>query len=164
MTIQEGAIRISIPDGCTAHRFDGAEHGMSHCMKAVDFILDTPSARIFLEIKDPEAAIDPETPIQYAEKLCAGKLDSDLFYKYRDSWLYLYASKRLRKKPHYYFVLLSLSTISTDSISTRSGALQKKISLEGPNGPWARPYVDQAFVFNVESWNRNFPQFHAVRI
>lgn len=123
MTIQEGAIRIAIPAGCNAYRFDDAAHGMSHCMKAVDFILDTPAARIFLEIKDPEAAIDPQTPIQYAEKLYAGQLDSNLFYKYRDSWLYLYASKRLRKKPHYYFVLLSLSTLTTDSISQRSNAL-----------------------------------------
>ena len=137
---------------------------MSHCMKAVDFILDTPAARIFLEVKDPDAAISPQTPLEYAENLYVGRLDSDLFYKYRDSWLYLYASGRMRKKAHYYFVLLGLSTISTESISRRSNALQQKTSLEGPSGPWKKPFVDQVFVFNIDSWNRNFPQFTAVRV
>lgn len=164
MTIQEGALRIAIPDNCTAHRFDDAAHGMSHCMKAVDFVLETPSARILLEIKDPDAALDPERPIQYAEKLNSEELDTDLVRKYRDSWLYLYASRRLPNKPHYYFVLISLKTLTTDSISRRSSALQNKTSIEGPTGPWARPFVDQVFVFNIESWNRIFPQFHAERV
>lgn len=164
MNMQEGAIRIQVPAGCAAYRFDGEDHGMSHCMKAVDFILDTPGARIFLEIKDPDAAISPQTPLEYAEKLYVGKLDTDLVYKYRDSWLYLHANNRVRKKPYYYFILLGLSTISTDSISRRSNALQQKTSLEGPSGSWVRPFVDQVFVFNMASWNRNFPQFPAVRV
>ena len=52
MTICEGSITIEIPANCRARKFDGPEHGMSHCMKAVDFIIDTPEARIFLEIKE----------------------------------------------------------------------------------------------------------------
>lgn len=164
MTIQEGAIRIEIPASCTVKRFDGNDHGMSHCMKAVDFIVDTPAARIFLEIKDPDAAVSPETPVEYAEKLCVGKLDTALLYKYRDGWLYTYANNIMRKRPHYYFILIGLAGLSTDSISRRSNALQQKTSLEGPSGPWARPFVDQVFVFNLESWNRNFPQFRAIRI
>lgn len=164
MTIQEGAIRIDLPAGCTARRFDGVGHGMSQCMKAVDFILDTPTARIFLEIKDPDAAVSPQTAVEYAETLYFGRLDSDLYYKYRDSWLYLYATGKLKKKPHYYFVLIGLSTLSTDSIYRRSNALQQKTSVEGPSGPWAKPFVDQVYVFNIDSWNRNFPEFQAVRV
>lgn len=136
---------------------------MSHCMKAVDFIIDTPEARIFLEIKDPDAAVDPETSEQYAETLLRGSLDQDLFYKYRDSWLYLYASGARIDRPHYYLVLLGLSTFSTESLTVRSTALQKKVSLEGPDGPWANRYIDQVYVFNMDSWNRNFPELRAQR-
>lgn len=162
--IREGAISISLPSNCQARRFDGSEHGMSHCMKAVDFILDTPLARIFLEIKDPDAAESPDTSLQYAERLCAGQIDQDLYYKYRDSWLYVHAKNDIRRAvPNYYFVLLGLATFSTESISGRSLSLQQKVSIQGPNGPWNKPFVDQVFVFNLESWNRNFPQLIASR-
>ena len=164
MTLTEGSIRIAVPANCQAQRFDGSSHQMSHCMKAVDFLIDTPTARILLEIKDPDAAMAPETSTEYAEKLVLGQLDTDLYYKYRDSWLYLYAMGRRKRVPHYYFVLLGLTTFTTESLAQRSTALQRKVSLEGPNGPWRNRFVDQLFVFNLESWNRSFPQLEAQRI
>ena len=133
-------------------------------MKAVDFILDTPSSRIFLEIKDPDAAQSPETSVEYANRLLSAALDKDLYYKYRDSWLYMHAMNISKKIPTYYFILLGLSTFSTESLSGRSLALQRKVSLDGPNGSWPKPFVDRVFVFNLESWNRNFPQLRATRI
>lgn len=164
MTIQEGAIRIQIPANCKARRFDGPDHRMEHAMKAVDFIIDTPSARIFLEVKDPDAAKKPDTSKSYIQRLKAEQVDTELIYKYRDSWIYLYASKKIRKSPCYYFVLLGLETISTESMMTRRDALRRRTSLEGPDGIWTKPFVDQILVFNLESWNRSFPQFEAIRI
>jgi hypothetical protein len=164
MTISEGAISIQLPQSCVGLRFDGVDHGMSHCMKAVDFIIDTPRSRIYLEIKDPDAAARPDTASKYTRRLVNAQLDKDLYYKYRDSWIYLHATNDNPKKPHYYFILLGLSTFSTESLAGRSLALQRKVSIEGPNGPWASPFVDQVFVFNIETWNRNFPEMLATRI
>lgn len=164
MTLVEGSIRIGVPDNCQSQRFDGSSHRMSHCMKAVDFLIDTPAARIFLEIKDPDAADAPQTSLDYAEKLVHGQLDADLYYKYRDSWLYLYAAGRRKRVPHYYFILLGLTTFTTESLAQRSMALQSKVCLEGPEGPWRNRFVDQVFVFNLASWNRSFPEFPAERI
>ena len=163
MTLTEGSITIQLPLNCAGVRFDGVNHKMSHCMKAVDFIIDTPRARIFLEIKDPDAAERPDTSLKYARRLLNAELDRDLCYKYRDSWIYLHAQSDNPKRPHYYFVLLGLSTFSTESLSARSLALQKKVSLEGPTGPWKLPFVDQVFVFNIDTWNRNFPELLATR-
>lgn len=163
MTLTEGSITIGVPANCQAQRFDGSSHRMSHCMKAVDFLIDTPAARIFLEIKDPDAAQAPQTATDYANKLVSGQLDSDLYYKYRDSWLYLYAMGRRKRVPHYFFVLLGLSTFTTESLAQRSTALQRKVSLDGPNGAWRNRFVDQVFVFNLDSWNRTLPELPARR-
>lgn len=38
---------------------DEAAHGLSHCMKAVDFIIELPERLLFVEFKDPE---NPQTP------------------------------------------------------------------------------------------------------
>lgn len=163
MTLVEGSIRITLPANCRGARFDGDAHRLTHCMKAVDFIIDTPSARIFLEIKDPDAAGDNQISAAYAEKLESGSLDRELYYKYRDSWLYFFGLGRV-SRPSYFFVLLGLDSISVESISGRSLNLGRKVSLHGPSGPWPSPFVDQCFVFNLDTWNRNFPELRAERI
>ena len=76
--IQEGRIEISIPDNCSAEKFDGESHGLSHCMKAVDFIIETPRALNFLEIKDPNASVDAQRKAEYIENLTSGKIDHSL--------------------------------------------------------------------------------------
>jgi hypothetical protein len=38
MTHQEGELHFEFPTGAAVRRFDEQDHGMTHCMKAVDFI------------------------------------------------------------------------------------------------------------------------------
>jgi len=159
----EGSIQITLPDNCSALRFDGERHGLSHCMKAVDFVIETPAARIFLEIKDPYQSGRSDVVRAYTEKLLRNSLDSELCYKYRDSWLYLFADGNQRE-PSYYFILIALDELSSDALVNRSQSLGKKIPLRGPRGDWSRPFVDQCFMFNLEGWNRNFPQLYARRV
>ncbi len=43
MKLTEGDIEIDIPDAVGGGRFDGPEHGLSRCMKAVDLSWSLPT-------------------------------------------------------------------------------------------------------------------------
>ena len=60
----EGSLQITVDSTVNARKFDGASHGLSHCMKAVDFIIDLPDSYLFIEFKDPQ---DPAVPAQDAK-------------------------------------------------------------------------------------------------
>jgi len=54
-TLREGKIEIEIeiPDALSGRKFDDRTHGLSHCMKAVDFIVELVDRILFIEIKEP---------------------------------------------------------------------------------------------------------------
>jgi len=54
-TLAEGDLQIALPAGAAGRKFDdGATHGLSHCMKAVDFIVELEDRILFIEFKDPD--------------------------------------------------------------------------------------------------------------
>lgn len=54
-TLTEGELQLSLPVGARGRCFDDpATHGLTHCMKAVDFIVETADRIWFIEFKDPE--------------------------------------------------------------------------------------------------------------
>ena len=50
----EGDLRVEFRGVVEARKFDGSDHGLSHCMKAVDFIVELPERYLFIEFKDPQ--------------------------------------------------------------------------------------------------------------
>lgn len=53
--IAEKDLQIDLPDGTPWRKFDDeSNHGLSHCMKAVDFIIELDDRLLFIEFKDPE--------------------------------------------------------------------------------------------------------------
>ncbi len=54
MTLSEGNLEMDIPGVLCGGRFDGAGHRLSHCMKAVDFVLELADRFLFIEVKDPQ--------------------------------------------------------------------------------------------------------------
>ncbi|MGC8733127.1 MAG: hypothetical protein ACP5RC_12855, partial [Halothiobacillaceae bacterium] len=53
--LAEGDLQITLPAGVVGRKFDDeASHGLSHCMKAVDFIIELEDRTYFVEFKDPE--------------------------------------------------------------------------------------------------------------
>jgi hypothetical protein len=50
----EGNLQITFPSGVAAKKFDHSGHGLTHCMKAVDFIVELTDRYLFIEFKDPE--------------------------------------------------------------------------------------------------------------
>lgn len=50
----EGDLRLIFEEGLKVNKFDGEEHGLSHCMKAVDFVVELDDRVLYIELKDPE--------------------------------------------------------------------------------------------------------------
>jgi hypothetical protein len=57
--LSEGDIEIDFQGMLQAEKFDDAKHGMSHCLKAVDFLCDWANDLWLVELKDPEEAAIP---------------------------------------------------------------------------------------------------------
>ena len=86
--LEEGDLQITIGDAINARKFDDANHGLNHCMKAVDFIVELLDCYLFIEIKDLQGPQAPEqSRNKFLRRIKSGQLDEDLKYKYRDSFL-----------------------------------------------------------------------------
>ena len=132
-------------------------------MKAVDFVVELPERFLFVEIKDPDASQVPEANAEeFRNRFKQGQLDESLKYKYRDSFLYEWASGRAHK-PIDYFVLIT--GIDKKVLLSRLDALERKLPSLGPNSlPWCRPIVSRFGIFNMETWNDRFPNYPAIRV
>ena len=87
-------------------------HGLSHCMKAVDFVVELVDRYLFIEIKDPQAPQVPNQRLEtFVHEFQSGQIDEDFKYKYRDSFLYEWASGRANK-PIHYLVLVGLDRLT----------------------------------------------------
>lgn len=164
MTLSEGTIQITFEDAIGGGKFDDvATHGLSHCMKAVDFVVELPERFLFVEIKDSDAPQVPEVSAEeFRNRFKQGQLDESLKYKYRDSFLYEWASGRAHK-PIDYFVLIT--GIDKKVLLSRLDALKRKLPSLGPNSlPWSRPIVSKFGIFNMDTWNDRFPDYPAIRV
>lgn len=165
MRFAEGDLEMDIPDVVGGGKFDGGSHGLSRCMKAVDFVVELADRYLFIEFKDPQhPRATPETRNRFIRRLDAGQLDEDLKYKYRDSFLYEWASGRAGK-PVDYLVLIALDTLDEMQLLTRTEALARNLPQHGPDDqPWPREIVRACGVFNLESWNRELPHYPVNRV
>jgi hypothetical protein len=156
--LREHSLEICLPDQANGRRFDGDDHGLTHCMKAVDFIVEMPDHVYFIEIKDPDRADANLQREVFCENLRSAKIDQELKTKFRDTWIYEWAHGRIEEKPVYYLVLIALSGLTSVDLSTRKTALSRLLPISGPSSKeWKRPFVRGCAVFNLEAWNRNFP-------
>lgn len=166
MVLSEGDLKITLPSNATGRKFDDeTTHGLSHCMKAVDFIIDLEDRILFVELKDPDnPAAKTGNREEHIEKFRSGQLDSDLKSKYRDSFLYEWASGR-EVKPVFFFVLIAASVLSDADLLARTDALRRQIPLAGPRElQWKRPLLAGCAVMNLATWNRVLPQFPVTRM
>ncbi len=162
----EGNLQITIQNAISARRFDDPDtHGLSHCMKAVDFVVEFSDYYLFIEIKDPQHPDAPERETnRFARSFLSGELDDDLRFKYRDSLLYKWAEERA-DKPVDYLVLIALDRLGPSDLLDRQEELQRILPLQRPGPqPWPRPLVRSCGVFNIESWNRSFPALRVSRL
>ena len=165
-TFSEEDLELEIRRVVDARKFDDSpSHGLSHCMKAVDFIVERPDRYLFIEFKDPQ---DPKAKAQarkeFSRNFKRGKLDEDFKYKFRDTFLYEWAAGRV-DKPVDYLMLIALDSLTVTELGTRTVELQRKLPLENPNpGMWIRPLVRSCTVFNIASWNSKFSDLTVTRL
>ena len=132
MTFTEGDLQIDFAGAVGGGRFDGPRHRLSHCMKAVDFVVELPDRYLFVELKDPQnPRATPQDRTEFVRRLHSGGLDEDLKYKYRDSLLYEWASGRA-DKPIDYLVLVALDTLDGAQLLARTEALARSLPQHGP--------------------------------
>ena len=164
-TLREGNLQITFPQGAKVRRFDDkASHGLSHCMKAVDFIVEEVNRTSFIEIKDPDHPNARQANRNmFINDFLSGALDEDLKYKYRDTFLYQWASGSIGK-PIYYWIIIALEKLTEAELSSRTDDLRRKLPLKGPTGEWKRPIVADCMVFNITTWKRHQSRFPLSRI
>ena len=164
--LTEDDLQIALPTGAVGRKFDDdTTHGLSHCMKAVDFIVELEDRVLFVELKDPDhPSSQQKNREKFIRRFLSGQIDTDLKTKFRDSFLYEWASGRV-SKPIYFLVLIGASTLSDADLLTRTDALKRQVPVMGPNdSPWKKPLVAGCAVMNLSAWNTALPQFPASRI
>lgn len=154
--LEEGGLTFSFPDAKSGFKFDEQDsskpeyHGLSHCMKAVDFVIETKDRWLFVEIKDPPVS----NPCNASRK--QQELVNALVTKFRDSLLYRWAEEQT-DKPIVYHCLVNLDSALTLQLTT---ALKRALPEAGPkNGRWKRPLAVRCAVANVRDWNQAFPKW-----
>lgn len=151
--LREEELVFEFVDALDAKVFDDSSHGLSHCMKRVDFIVEYSSFDLFVEVKDPDnTKTTPENQAIFEQKLKSGKLVDDLVGKYRDSWLYRWAEGR--DKPVRYIVLLQLSTLGPPELGAFTDHLKRQLPVNAAGAPsWTRPFLAGAAVLDMRQWN-----------
>ena len=165
-TVTEGSLQITFPSASRVRKFDDrATHGLSHCMKAVDFIVEEDDRTLFIEIKDPEHPRSRNDDREkFIAKFLAGKLDDDLKYKYRDSFLYEWASESV-DKPIHYWAIVAIESLSDAQLLTRTDALKRTLPVQDlASQKWRRPIVAGCMVFNIRTWNKKLEGFAVSRV
>lgn len=130
-------------------------------MKAVDFIVESAECYLFIEIKDPDHPAKPSFSMGSTKTLGSSTMDERLKYKYRDSFLYEWASGRA-DKPVDYLVLIASERLDRAQLLARRDALLRKLPVGIP-APLKRSIVRACGVFNIASWNNRFPHMRVER-
>ena len=160
MILSEEDLEFDFPDAIDAIKFDDCNHAMSHCMKAVDFIVELREYYLFVEVKDPS---HPKALIENVEKFKAkvtnGKLTEDIVKKFRDSFIYRWAENRLAKPIHF----ISLITLEEGLLKNFQDGLHRSLPFVGPSR-WSRQITKSCLVVNITAWNRNFPRWPVHRM
>lgn len=164
-TLVEGNLRITLPRGARARKFDDSTHGLLHRhMKAVDFVIEMNDRMLYLEVKDPE---HPKARTEQSEafiaQFLATDMDDDLVRKFRDSLLYEWACDEVRK-PIHYWVIVAIERLGAPELSSRSDDLKRKLPVaEVTPARWRRRMVEDCRVFNIRAWNEALPEGYSVQ-
>ena len=163
INLQEGDLRVTLPGLGEWRKFDDpANHGLSHCMKAVDFVVEFERSRLFLEIKDPgHPRARSSDSVSFVQRFQSSRLDGDLVRKYRDSFLYEWACGSI-EKPIFYWVLVGIDSLAAADLLARTDALKRRLPVGKAAGSWLRPIVSDCRVFTPGSWNRTLPEGYTV--
>lgn len=164
--LREGDLLFDFSAAIMADQFDDeATHKLSHCMKAVDFIVEWKHEFWFVEVKDPSNSKIPSAIKRDKLKKFIAKIDNETLFsnelgpKIKDSFLYLHLSKRLPPKPMRYLVLLAIGNLDAALLLRSMEGVKRSSCFLGPDkGKWKNPYLEEVMVFNEQTWNEKLKQ------
>lgn len=167
MKLTEGDIEIEFTDAIDALVFDQMKigqpnyHGIAE-MHRVDFVVEFAEAIVFVEVKDPGNPKKQEKGLKkFQEKLNDGILSSTFASKFIDSFFYRWAEDKLSKTIFY----LNLVTLESELLPSLSDEIASKLSPAGKSASrWKRHPVQNCQVFNLQTWNENFPKWPVTRL
>lgn len=167
MKLRERDIEIEFTDAIDALVFDQMKpdqpnyHGISE-MHRVDFVVEFDEAIVFVEVKDPGNPNAQEKGLRkFQNELKNGTLSSTFASKFIDSFFYRWAEDKLSKTVHY----LSLVTLEGALLPNLSDEIARKLPPTGKGSSrWQRHPVKNCQVFNIETWNENFPKWPVTRL
>jgi len=160
MILQEGTLQFNFHGSLDAIKFDEPDssspdfHGLSHCMKAVDFVVEYSDYYLFIEVKDP-----PDEQ-RYGQVKDQNELIFNLRTKFRDTFLYRWAEKKL-EKPIRFQCLIEMENALTSIISDQ---LKREIPITNLPDRWNRNLVELCSVTNLKTWNISFPDIPVTRV
>jgi hypothetical protein len=158
--VVENDLEFDFRSALSVRRFDGQNHGMSHELKAIDFIVEWPDEIWWVEVKDPENSRIPRRLKtrqlkNFVEKMKSKKLiQGELAPKLKDTLIYLGLHEGISDRPLKYMVVLGVSNLDPAIFSPFLTALNKACLIPGPNGKWSKGF--DVLAFNVASWNARF--------
>lgn len=167
MKLRERDIEINFTDAIDGLVFDQMDpeqpnyHGISD-MHRVDFVVEFDKYIVFVEIKDPDNPKAQDHGLQkFQDALNDGTLSATFASKFIDSFFYRWAEDKLSKTVHY----LSLVTLDPTLLPNLSDEIAHKIPFFGKMSPrWRRHPIQNCQVFNIETWNENFPKWPVTRL
>ncbi len=169
MILEEQDLSFDFQTAVSGEKFDDeSRHGLSHCMKAVDFIIETTTKILFIEVKDPQnPESQPKDKARFLAELNSGVLiQKNLTGKARDTFLYKFGFGEVPRqdKPIHYYVLIAQDTLDSAQLGNLADNLRISIPIAGPdNKPWKSPFITACAIFNLKTWNATFPRFQARR-
>lgn len=136
-------------------------HGISD-MHRVDFVVELDEAILFVEVKDPDHPNAQQEGIdKFLRKLEDGTLGDSFAKKLMDSFVYRWAEKKVNKTLHY----LSLITLDSELLNNLTDEVASKLPPQNkPVDRWQRAFLENCQIFNIETWNENFPKWPVTRI
>ena len=156
---------FSFEDAIDAFKFDETDphqpnyHGVP--MKAVDVIAEFEGAYIFIEMKefDNVEEYDVSTTTDEGEKRQRNALfkwlKNYLKYKYRDSFLFRYAEKKVDKPVHY----ICLLNFNNALCSKMKKFLAKELPVGKKSRRWHNKIAESCQVMNMNKWETEYPKW-----
>jgi hypothetical protein len=156
----ENDLEFDFRAAISAVRFDDENHKMSHCMKAVDFLVEWDKEFWLVEVKDPSSRKIPNKFKDKELREFINKMRNQTLFahelgpKLKDSFLYLSLRNRLPEKPLKYVVLLAIESFDTALLSQSMEHLKRYSCLMAPdNLYWSKKYIDGIAIYNEKTWN-----------
>jgi hypothetical protein len=166
--LMERDLEFNFTDALEAIVFDEMEdenlpnyHGIGG-MHRVDFIVELKNAILFFEVKDPSNPdATHENVLKFLKKVEEGSLSGTFASKYLDSFIYRWAENKTSKPIHY----INLVTLEEELLGNLSDEITAKLPPMNHEVPrWQRQLVNNVQVFNIDSWNENFPKWPVRRV